>query len=295
MLDPAVLAGIADLRLLAKLAVEGLRSGLHRSVTHGFGMEFHQYRDYSPGEDLKYLDWKVLARTNRLCTKVFEEETNTQCLLLLDVSASMAYQGAQAPCSKLRYAVMLAACLAWLTQRQGDHPGLCLYGESLRQVCPPRGRQHDLQRLLQVLASARAEGVADGERVFPQTWPHARRRSLVVVLSDAVEQEDSMPAWLKGFTARGSECLLLRVLDPDEHALPDVPQARFIDAETQRAIVARPEALREDYRTQMARATETLRQGCLRAGVQFADLTTSESLLPVLARFLRLRETFVKC
>ncbi|MGF1452197.1 MAG: DUF58 domain-containing protein [Opitutales bacterium] len=289
LLDPTELAKLRSLSMLARVAVEGFLGGLHRSLAHGFGMEFEQYRNYTPGEDLKYLDWKVLARSDRLYTKVFQEETDTDCLLLLDRSGSMGYQGSAAPCTKLRYAAMVAACLAYLVDRQGDHPGLYPYADRLGDIVPPRRQRAGLSTVLNVLEGVEAGGAAHHRHALEPLVPRVRRRSVVVLISDFLEAEEETPGLLRSFAARGCDVLAVQVLDRDEYDLPPVDFARFIDLETEARLSASPKLTRERYRSDFGAFQRSLADGFNANRVPFVSVFSDESLGSVLAPFLRRR------
>lgn len=290
LLDPAHLSGLGNLSLLARTAVEGYLSGMHRSLTHGFGTEFLQYRNYTPGEDLKYIDWKVFARSDRLYSKVFEEETNMNCYVLLDASASMDYQGQQASCTKFQYARMAAACIGYLAQRQGDNIGLFAYGEHLREALEPGHRSGQFERFLKGLTRAEPEGSAAHEALLNALSLRLRQRGLVIYLSDMLEAEDSLPRSLAKLRFVHCDVLAIQVLDPDEQhfELPNV--ARFVDSESGREVVAWPEAVRERYRDGMAGFQEKLRTQFSSAGIDFLSLSTRDSLGYTIAGYLKRRE-----
>ncbi len=289
LLDPAYLSRLSNYKLLARLAVEGFLSGIHRSVFHGFGMEFLQYRSYTPGEDLKYLDWKVLARNDRLYTKVFEEETETDCLLLLDASASMDYQGSRASCTKLDYARMVAACLAYLATKQGDRPGLFAYDEHLRLAIPPRAHSGGFDAIARSLPGIEARGAARHAQMPVRIARHFRRRSIIVLLSDMLEAEEELPPILRGLSARGCDCIALQILDPDEVDLPKLDLTRFIDAESGRELIASPGSIRDAYDAGFAAYSEQLTGGLNSGRIDYCRILTNESIGQALAAFLRQR------
>lgn len=275
--------------MLARVAVEGFLGGLHRSLAHGFGMEFEQYRNYSPGEDLKYLDWKALARSDKLYTKVFQEETDTDCLILVDASGSMGYAGRSAPCSKQRYAAMVAACLAYLAERQGDHPGLYVYGEEVRQFVPPRRQRAGMATIMRVLEGLESTGTALHRAALEPLAERIRRRSLVVLISDFLEAEAEPPALLRAFATRGCDVLAVQVLDRDESNLPDVEFARFVDMETEARLSASPKLTRGRYQVDFQAYQANLADQFHANRVPFVSVHSDESLGSVLAAFLRRR------
>jgi uncharacterized protein (DUF58 family) len=290
LLDPAHLAQLGNYALLARSAVEGFLSGMHRSLFHGFGTEFLQYRDYTPGADLKYLDWKLLARSDRLYTKVYQEETNMNVQLVLDTSASLEYQGSRAACTKLHYACMTAACLAYLATRQGDNVGLFAYGGALREVIPPGHRAGQLERVLQALTRLEPAGAANHEAMLQTFGNQLRQRSIVVFISDMLEGETVLPDQLKRFRLRHCDTLAVQVLDPDELDLPIEGVARFHDAETGREVTSWADSTRGQYMSQMSDFLGNLKESFSRSQVDLLRLGTDESLGYALARYLHHRE-----
>ncbi len=289
LLSPSALARIENYAVLARTVVEGFISGMHRSVYHGFGSEFLQYRNYSPGDDLKYVDWKVFARSDRHVTKVFQEETNLNCCLVLDTSASMAYQGQAAACSKLHYAAMVAACLAYLANRQGDNVGLYCYGDTLTTALPPVQRQGHLHRLLTELARLTSAGSSRHEQYLPHIAQSLRRRGVVVFLSDFLEADETVLPLLRRFRSAQHDCIAMQIVDADELDLPFERTTRFIDSESGAELVTAPQNIRNDYRTAMEAFLDRLRKGCLEIGIDHVLVNTSEDLGGTLAAYLHRR------
>jgi uncharacterized protein (DUF58 family) len=290
LLSPSVLARIDDYSLLARIVVEGFISGLHRSLFQGFGSEFFQYRPYAPGDDLKYVDWKVYSKSDRLQTKVYQEETNLNCCLVLDASASMAYKGDRAHCSKLRYAAMAAACLAYLASRQGDRVGLYVYDDGLKTVVHP-GRGGGLRGILAAIGALRGEGAANHRQALDFVSESVRRRGIVIWLSDFHGVEDEAGNLLKRFRFAHHEGVAFQILDPDEIDLPFGGTMRFVDSEQGSEIVTAPDEIREEYRQQVEAFTETIRLSCLREQVDYLFLRSDENLANLLAAYLHRRES----
>ncbi len=290
LLSPATLARIDSYALLSRVAVDGFLSGMHRSLSHGTGGEFLQYRNYTPGDDLKYVDWKVYSRQDRFHTKVFREETSMNLRLVLDASASLDYQGTRAPCGKWRYACMVAACLAYLASRQGDNVGLYLYSGEARQVVEPGMRHDQLTRIFATLARHRPGGAADHEPAWTHLARHFRSRGMVVVISDFLEAEETLPRLLRNLRFARQECLAFQVLDPDETDLPFAGSTEFIDAESGGRILTFPDNVRKEYQEKMTAFLETLDQTFRRAQVDFLRLGTTDSLARALANYLHKRD-----
>lgn len=291
LLNPAYLHPIQNYALLARTAVEGFLSGMHRSVLHGFGTEFVQYRNYTPGEDLKYLDWKVLARNDRLYSKVYQEETNLNCCLLVDCSASLDYQGSRAVCTKFRYALMVAACIAYLASRQGDNVGLFGYAEGLQEAVLPGHRSGQMMRVMHALTRLQAGGQANHETVLHSLARRLRQRGIVVLISDMLEEEMRLPGLLRHFRFLHCDVLAIQVLDPDERDLPQETVTRYLDSESPSEIITWPEMARSDYKAAMETYCQQLQSSLQAARIDYLPLVTSDSLGISLARYLHRRET----
>ncbi|NBD37508.1 MAG: DUF58 domain-containing protein [Verrucomicrobia bacterium] len=290
LLDPAHLSAIANYSLMAKVAVEGFLSGLHRSLFHGFGSEFQQYRPYTPGEDPRTIDWKVYARRERLQTRLYEEETDMNCSLLVDTSASMNYKGERAVCTKFHYASMVAATLAYLASRQGDNPGLYLYSDQLHEALPPGNRTARYASIHHALARARPSGSADHRLAMDYLGHHLRGRGLVIVISDMLEAENDLPSLLARVRIRHYDVLALQILDPDEIEFPRDKAARFRDLETGRECLTSPLAVADAYDKAMSTASSKLRRGLSGSRVEYRRLSTRDSLGEALASYLHHRE-----
>lgn len=290
LLAPETLARIDNYAFLARTAVDGFISGLHRSLYHGFGSEFFQYRSYAHGDDFKYMDWKVFARRDKFVTKVFQEETNMACCVLLDASASMGYRGRRAACDKLHYAAMAGACLVYLAGRQGDNIGFYAYRDTPVTGIAPGHRSGQLQRILAEMTRLKAEGVADHTRAANCLGEALRRRGVVVWISDFLEADDQLQGLLKRFRFAHQECLVIQVLDPDELDLPFDGSVRFEDCETDKTLITAPDHIRESYSTQMQAYIKTVREACLAEHVDYLLATTRDNLGGVLAAYLHRRE-----
>jgi len=289
LLDPAHLKGIEDYSLLARVVVDGAMPGIHRSLRQGRGNEFFQYRPYERGEDMKAVDWKVFAKRDELVSKTFQEDTNFTLYLVIDASASMGYQGKRASCSKLRYAKMLAACFAYLAQRQGDRFGLFAYSDEVKQWIRPQSGSGHLNRLLVSLGSLEAKGENDHEQAWDRLTNGLPGRSMIVFLSDFLEAEDTLSERLRFSLSARYECLCLQVLDPDEVDLPNAEAIRFAEMEGDREISSAPPAIREKYQNDMNAFMEDLREKLASVSAEFETLRSDRELGHALRRFLGLR------
>ncbi len=288
---PETLAQIADLELVARIIVEGLVSGLHRSPFHGYSAEFSQYRHYRPGDDLKYVDWKLVARTDRLYTKQFRETTNMAAALVLDASASMAFPvarrsvGTKAPdrvLSKFRYAVIAAAALAHLISGQGDAIGLL----AAERFLPPRtGRQH-LRRLLATLGALEPHDAWHGGEMVRRAAEHMSRRGLLLVLSDFYDAEDRTLAELRRAARMGHEVVLFQILSLDELELPYRRDLEFTDLETGRRLAINAGLARREYKDAIAAFLERWRSRAAAEGFQYSLIVTDTPPDRALRNFL---------
>jgi uncharacterized protein (DUF58 family) len=242
-LDPAVIARLGSMELKARTVVEGFLSGLHRSPFKGFSVEFAEYRQYLPGDDLSTLDWKVYARTDRHYVKKFEEETNLECHLLLDVSASMAYRGG-APMTKVEYGSVLAASLAYLMSRQRDATGLIQFDDRITARVPACGRAGHLHSILLALEKIAPGARSNVGRPLHQLADALGKRSLAVVISDLLDDPDSVVRGLKHLRFRGTDVIVFQLLDPHEIQFPFRGASRFTDVESDDAVTADPARVR---------------------------------------------------
>jgi uncharacterized protein (DUF58 family) len=287
-LDPGVIARLGTMELKARTVVEGFLSGLHRSPYKGFSVEFAEYRQYLPGDDLKTLDWKVYARTDRHYVKKFEEETNLECHLLLDQSASMAYRGA-APMSKLEYGSVLAASLAFLMNRQRDATGLIAFDEQIRFRLPAAGRPGHLHALLLALERIQPGLRSNVGRPLHQLAEALLKRSLVVLISDLLDDPAPVIKGLRHLKFRGTDVVVFQVLDPNELTFPFKGAAKFKDIETDEEVVADPARARRDYLRELAGLTLRYDRELRGAGIDYVQLDTSQPLDFALLTYLSAR------
>lgn len=286
-IDPHTLMRIKSLHLRAKIVVQGFLSGLHRSPHHGFSVEFSEYRQYSPGDDPRYVDWRVLARTDRYYLKRFQEETNLRCTLLVDLSRSMGY-GSLAY-SKVDYARTAAATLAYFLSMQRDAVGLVTFDQTIADYLPARYRPGHLHRLMLALERAVAGTSTDLARPLEQVANTVRKRGLVVLISDLLASTDLLAARLGYLRSQGHEVVLMRVLDPAETNFAFDKPANFIDMESGRDLYIDPAAARETYRQNFNRHDEQLRRTCRELGIDLYTLLTAQPLELSLFDFLQAR------
>lgn len=287
LIDPEALMGMRNLELRARLVVEGFWAGLHRSPYHGFSVEFTEYRPYTPGDDLRYLDWRVLARSDRFFLKRFEDETNLRCHLLTDQSRSMTY--GSSGYTKAEYAATLAATLAYFLYLQGDAVGLLAFDEQVRDYLPPRHRFSHLRQLMIAL-----EKPADGRGTnlvapLQRAAEMVRKRGLIVLISDFLAPIERLEAALTQLAACGHELLVFQVLDPAEVSFEFSEPTVFEDLESGRDLMIDPAGARQGYQLQLEEHCSAIRQLCHRVGGSYARLLTSQPLELALFDFLRAR------
>ena len=287
--DPQVLARLEGLSLRARRIVEGYVAGLHRSPCHGFSIEFAEHREYAPGDDLRYLDWKVFGRTDKFYLKQFEEETNLVCSLLLDASESMSYRGPAAAMSKLDYARCAAAALAYLVLQQQDSVGLTTFDHQIRATVRPASGASHWKELVRVMEEASPGQETALGPIFHEQAERTRRRGVVVVLSDLFDEVDGILAGLNHFRHRRHDVILFHVLDPAELDFPFHEVTRFRGLEGWADVIVEPRALRRAYLEQFERYLRRLRQGCRLAGIDYVLLRTDRSLGLALASYLASR------
>ena len=299
-LDPSVLARIGNLELLAKTVVEGFINGLHKSPHLGSSTDFAQHRLYMPGDDIRRIDWRLWARSDKYFLKEFEAETNTNLMIIVDVSPSMRY--GKLPenerLSKLTYACYLAACLAYFSSLQRDRVGVALIDTDIVEYVPPSAKH--LQRILQTLDRTEREGrdakVTPGKSTLlaPLTKlsDTLRRRSLVVLISDFYEDVDDIVKALSHVRGRGNDMMVFHLLDPRERDFSFADASNFIDMETGEKMPIIPEYLREQYRELMKTHTDTLLKRIVEARADYALFDTSKPLDTALFSYLAMRQRF---
>ena len=275
-LDPAVLARLSTLELKARTVVEGFLTGLHRSPFKGFSVEFAEYRQYIPGDDLSSIDWKVYARTDRYYVKKFEEETNVDCYLLVDVSASMGY-GSRGM-TKLHYASVLAASLAYLMNRQRDAVSLTTFDDAIVTMVPPSARGSHLRSILVTLDRMALGKRTDVSKPLHSLADGIGKRGLVVLISDLLDEPERVIEGLRHFRFRGTDVIVFHVMDPAELTFPFERAARFRDMEMGDEVMAVPSVVRQEYLAALNQALERYKRELGSAGIDYRLLDTSVPL-----------------
>ena len=287
-LDPAVVARLGTLELKARTIVEGFLSGLHRSPFKGFSVEFAEYRQYIHGDDLSTIDWKVYARSDRYYVKKFEEETNLDCHLMIDVSGSMGYGGHHGM-SKFEYGACLAASLAYLMNRQRDAVGLTAFDENIVAMLPSSSRTGHLRATLLTLDRLTPGRTTNVSKPLHQLADSLSKRGMVVLISDLLDDPDEVIRRLKHFQFRGTDVIVFHILDPDEIDFPFERVTRFEDLETSEEVSAVPGAVRSHYVREMEALIDRYRRELGGAGIDYQLLRTSYPLELALMSYLSTR------
>ncbi len=278
---------IRNLELRARTVVEGFWHGIHRSPYHGFSVEFTEYRPYAQGDDPRYLDWRLVARTDRYFIKKFEDETNLRCSLVVDGSRSMAF-GSRG-FTKADYARTLAATLAYFLSHQGDATGLLTFDEQVREYLPARNRPGHLRHLMLALEKPASGNSTDVATPLRRVAELVRKRSLVVLISDLLAPVEAFSEALALVTASRHEVIVFQVIDPAERTFDFDQAARFLDMETGRDLFLDPSLARADYVRRLEAHVESVRASCEGLGVSHMLLDTSKPLELALFDFLKAR------
>lgn len=274
LLDPAEVARLGGIEIVAAGVVEGFLAGVHRSPFRGFSVEFTEHRAYQPGDELRYLDWRILGRSDRLFVKQFEEETNLRAMILVDASRSMAWQGTPQGLTKRAYADRLAAALALILLRQRDATGLVTFDDQVRQVIPARVKAGQWPRIVRgLLETPDGRGTAPAAALQRLT-ALLTRRGLVVLLSDLLFDRELALVALRYLRHRGHQVVVFHLMDPAEVELRGPPEVRFRDPESAVSVVVRPRELARAYADTVRREIGAWRKACRRHGIRYHHVLT---------------------
>jgi len=288
-LSPEIVSRLARLDLIAKYVVEGYITGLHKSPYHGFSTEFAEHRQYMSGDSLRYLDWKVYGRTDRMYVKRFEEETNLKSHIILDISGSMGFRDSGSV-TKHRYGCILAAALTMLMIRQRDAVGLVTFSDALQTYIPPRSVQSQLTEVLKALSAAEPSGTTVTKTVLHSIAERLKARGLVVVISDLILDHKDLIRGLRHFRYNGHEVLVFHILDPMELRFDYKDETKFIDLETNERITTQPWHLRRDYLSMYTQQLSSLVRALHEISVDYTRLTTDIPFDRALTEYLAKRK-----
>jgi uncharacterized protein (DUF58 family) len=313
-LQPSVISRLANMELKAKFVVEGFIAGLHKSPYHGFSVEFAEHRQYMPGDDLKYLDWKVLGRTDRYYIKQFEEETNLKSYLIVDASRSMQFKSAgtefvtKSPFSKifrkkeqiqaaaksnitkLEYSTYLAASLAVLMNFQKDAAGLVVYDEAIKTFIPPKATSQNLKLILNQLSSIQPAGKTNTASALNIVAERIKRRGLIIIFSDLFDDQTAVINALKHFRYKKNEVIMFQVLDPVEMSFAIDSPTIFKDMETSQEMLSQPISVMNSYQDAVKEFLNNYKTACLSNNIDYVLLSTETPFDTALLGYLNKRK-----
>jgi len=288
-LDPHVLERIKRLDIRARRVVEGFLTGQHRSPYNGFAVEFASHREYTQGDELKHIDWKVWSKTDRLYIKEYEEETNLRCHIVLDCSKSMGYAGPDGGWRKFDYAATAAASLAYLLQQQQDAVGLITFNTDVATVMPPRSSPDQLRRLMHEMEATEVDDQTDVGSAFPKMAQQLRMRGMVVIFSDLFADLEDLKTAVQELRLRKHEVMIFHVMHDDEISFPFRDMTKFVSLESDDLLNTDPRALRKAYIEVVEKYLAKVKKMCGSAGVDYTLVRTDDPLDAVLSRYLAKR------
>ena len=286
VLDFNVLARIDSMQLLAKGIVEGFILGLHRSPYRGFSIEFAEYRQYSPGDEVKHVDWKVYGKTDRYYIKQFEEETNLVCYLIVDASASMGYRSKPEGPTKLQYAARMAACLSYFMIRQRDAAGLMIFDTKIRTALPPRLRQTHLKHILAALETVQPGGETNISQPLHELAEGLKRKGLIILISDLLDDPENVISALQHFRFQGHEVIVFQVMDNGELQFSFNTMTEFTDLETGQKMMVSPEGMKPVYLEELRQFLQAYEKGCGGIHAEYKLFDTEKPLELALSEYL---------
>jgi uncharacterized protein (DUF58 family) len=311
-LDPSVIAKLSNIELKAKFVVQGFMAGLHKSPYHGFSVEFTEHRQYTQGDDLRYLDWKVFARTGRYYIKQFEEETNLKAYIILDISRSMSYvsddgvkrESKFSPfkrkntvlksrgdsISKIEYSSYMAASLAYLMMIQRDAVSLITYDTKVRTFLPPRSTQSNLKQILKELSNIKPTGETGTAESLNSIAEKIKRRGLVILISDLLDDQDKVINAMKHFRYNKNEVILFQVLDPVEKSFLEGNSVMLVDMETGEEMFSQPYSMQKYYKDAMEKFIERYKNECIKNNIDYELITTDTPFDISLLKYLNKRK-----
>jgi len=291
LLSSSIINKIDNLALRAKLVVEGFLAGLHKSPYHGFSVEFAEHRPYEYGDDVKYIDWKLWAKTDKLFIKQFEEETNLKCYILLDRSKSMKY--ASNKLSKFEYSKSLAASLAYLMIKQQDAVGLSTFDNKINLTIPPKTKPSHFNLIAQTLHNAKTGNTTKVSNILHILAQSIKKRGLIILISDLVDSHEDIMNGLKHFRYKGHEVIIFHILDPREIDLNFNESVKFIDLESDESITTDPRQVKAAYQKEIKDLVASYKNQCRKNKIDFINISTSDSLENSLINYLIKRNKLV--
>jgi uncharacterized protein (DUF58 family) len=288
-LEPETVSKLKGMELRARMVVEGFIAGLHKSPYHGFSVEFAEHRQYMPGDNIRDIDWKLYAKSDRYYIKQYEEETNLKGYLLLDCSRSMAYKAAS-PINKLDYAGMLSGALSYMMLRQRDAVGLVTFDQKIRRYIPPRSKSGHLHVLLNEIASQTPADTTNVSVALHEMAERIKRRGLVVIMSDLLDDPERIISGLKHFRYNKHEIIVFHILDPRERDFAFGQEAVFKDMETGEEITTMPYQMKRDYQKMVKAFADEIASACRQSNIDYHPIDTGTPFDKALYAFLAKRE-----
>ncbi|MFA5864200.1 MAG: DUF58 domain-containing protein [Phycisphaerae bacterium] len=290
--EPEVASRLGRLNLVARQAVEGFITGLHKSPHLGFAIEFAEHRPYTPGDEIRRVDWLAYARTDRFYVKLHEQQTNLRCQIILDASKSMDY--ASGPTTKFQYARYLAALLSYLMLSQQDAVGLSVFDDVLEHHFNPSAKLGSLQRIFDVLDKTTPKSTTALVPVLHELADRLKQRGMIVLLSDLLDEPENVLRALRHFTFKRHQVIVFHILDPAEIDFPFVKLAKFVDPETGLAVLTDPQQVRGEYLKALGNFLTTYRRQCADAGIEYIQVNTAQRYDQMLVSYLAARRRTVK-
>lgn len=289
-LQPETVAQMENMEMRARLVVEGFITGLHRSPFHGFSVEFAEHRQYRPGDEIKYIDWKIYSRTDRYYVKQFEEETNMRAVVAVDTSGSMGY-ASQGNITKFQYATYLASALMYLILKQKDAAGVALYSNEITTYLPPRAKLSYVRELITAIDSSQPSNTEGTALALSRIAERVARRSLVIIISDFFDDIENVASALKHFRHQKHDVLAIQVLDPREVDFDFGWAATFKDMETAEEIVSHPFQIQQSYKQAVSDFITNLKRECYNINVDYLQVLTNQPFDKALTEYIAKRKT----
>ncbi|MBN2829047.1 MAG: DUF58 domain-containing protein [Candidatus Cloacimonetes bacterium] len=290
VISDELIARIEKYHLKTRSIVEGFMVGLHKSPYHGFSVEFADHRQYIPGDPVRNVDWKLYAKTDRFYLKRYEEETNVRCYLLVDHSLSMSYGSGGT--TKFDYARQLAAALSYLIMNQKDAVGLITFADEITNHLPPKAFNGYLNVIFDILLSIEPISTTNTLNALHAAAESLKKRSLIILLTDLLDEPEKLIAGLKHFRFNHHEVLVFHIIDKEEQEFNFRSETQFIDSETKKHVTVNPWQIRNDYRSEFKKYADSIKEECFRSGIEYNPIDTSVPIEDNLLRYLHKRSLY---
>ena len=287
LLTPTLINQLDNLYLKARYVVEGYIIGMHKSPFHGFSVEFSEHKPYNKGDDLKYLDWKVLGKSDKYYIKEFEEESNLKSYILLDISNSMNFGLKEF--NKLQYAKLVAASLSYLLINQNDSVGLILFDSKIKTILHPTSKKSHLKNIIEVIQNAKSEGETNISQILHQSAEQIKKKGIIILISDLFDSQDGIMEGLNHLKYKGQEIIVIQILHNQEIELDYYNNTKFIDLETKQDIITEPEYIKDDYKKGISDFIDSYKKELGRNKIDYTVINTSMNLDITLNEFLSKR------